>query len=219
MRNNQMTTPRYWIKMIPTESVSHSEPCYSPNTKTPANLAGFDRLPLRLRITYFTFVFWGKCPLKTKPSWMLCLIHLVSSKGPSFYDLKNTTLKWNFMGFLINFWLFPEQNRRKKIVEKFPIRTETWFSNAMIIFGIQSQLPYWLPVLRTMWQWKPFQLPLVFQIIKPPDRQNDKSLKLQGIQAPDRRFNSRSLCARFPLKQKAALSQRCYRQLKVESYF
>lgn len=46
MRNNQMTTPRYWIKMIPTESVSHSEPCYSPNTKNPANLAGFDRLPL-----------------------------------------------------------------------------------------------------------------------------------------------------------------------------
>lgn len=78
----------------------------------------------------------------------------------------------------------------EKIIEKFPIRTETWFSNAMIILDIQSHLPYWPPVLRTMWQWKPFQLPLVFQIIKNPDRQNDKSLKLQGIQAPNRRFNS-----------------------------
>lgn len=42
--------------MKPTERVSQSEPCYSPNTKNPANLAGFDRITPHFRNTYFSFV-------------------------------------------------------------------------------------------------------------------------------------------------------------------
>jgi len=47
--------------MTPTESVSQPGPYYySRDTKHPANLAVFDRLPLRLRITYFSFVFFSE---------------------------------------------------------------------------------------------------------------------------------------------------------------
>lgn len=35
---------------------------------------------------------------------------------------------------------------------------------------------------------KPIQLPLVFQVIKTPDRKNHKPPKLQGIPSPNRLF-------------------------------